>query len=125
MAILSRTNNVYDIDLETFLRKLIDTLEDAETDRPWHERIEISSVHGFKGKEADTVFLLRCTGSHFPLIHPDNELFQFLGDNPQTQLEEERRLFYVALTRARKNLFILTESDDESPFLNKLGLGKS
>ncbi len=122
IAILSRTNKVYDVDLDTFRGKLLDILKVVKTNKPWHERIEISSVHGFKGKEADTVFLLRCTGSHFPLIHSDNELFQFLGDNPQTQLEEERRLFYVALTRARKNLFILTESDDESPFLKHAGL---
>lgn len=117
IALLSRTNSVYGIDLNTFLGKLLSIMQDVESENPWRERIEISSVHGFKGKEADTVFLLRCTGSHFPLIHPDNELFQLLGDTPQTQLEEERRLFYVALTRAKTNLFILTESDDESPFL--------
>jgi DNA helicase-4 len=42
------------------------------------------------------------------------------GDNIEQVRDEERRLFYVALTRAVEHLFILTETNNISPFLEEL-----
>ena len=58
----------------------------------------------------------------FPLVHPDNRLFEIFGQTPQKVIAEERRLFYVSITRAAKKLYFLTEKQNESPFLNELGM---
>ena len=42
------------------------------------------------------------------------------GDTLQKLIDEERRLFYVALTRAEEALIIITEGKDRSPFLKGL-----
>ncbi len=62
------------------------------------EKITLSTIHSAKGLEWHTVFVLSVLDGYIPI-------FQSLGD--LDQIEEERRLLYVALTRAEKNLFIL------------------
>ena len=56
----------------------------------------------------------------YPLIHPDLIFTRVFGDGIKRVVDEERRLFYVALTRAVKDLFILTEKDNFSPYLQDL-----
>ena len=56
-----------------------------------------------------------------PLINASNiELFRFFGDTVAQAEDDERRLFYVALTRAKERLVFLCESNrsEESPFLD-------
>ncbi len=59
--------------------------------------ISISTVHASKGLEFDYVYIIGAEEGCFPLSRA--------LDDP-AQLEEERRLMYVAITRARKNLVI-------------------
>ncbi|WP_125153844.1 ATP-dependent helicase [Clostridium rectalis] len=54
----------------------------------------LSTMHGVKGMEFKTVFIINCNEGNIP--YTDNNKF----------LEEERRLFYVAVTRAIENLNI-------------------
>ncbi len=69
----------------------VDALEDTP-------RVALMTVHAAKGLEFDTVFI---TGM-------EEELFPFRGVDPgrRDDLEEERRLAYVAVTRARRKLWI-------------------
>lgn len=60
-------------------------------------KLVLSTVHQAKGLEWDTVFLMRLANGSFPHIRS-------LGD--EEQIEEERRLFYVAVTRARNRLVL-------------------
>jgi DNA helicase-2/ATP-dependent DNA helicase PcrA len=55
----------------------------------------LSTVHSAKGQEWDAVFVLNVTDGSFPS--------EFAGGKP-AQIEEERRLLYVAMTRARTHL---------------------
>ncbi|HSD73716.1 MAG TPA: ATP-dependent helicase [Steroidobacteraceae bacterium] len=55
----------------------------------------LSTVHSAKGQEWDAVFVLNVTDGSFPS--------EFAGGKP-AQIEEERRLLYVAMTRARAQL---------------------
>ncbi len=61
------------------------------------ERLVLSTVHQAKGLEWDAVFVMNLTQGGFPNQRAMNE---------DGGLEEERRLFYVASTRARKYLFM-------------------
>ena len=86
------------------------------------EKIHVMTAHKAKGKEAEVVFVLKCNICNFPLIHPDNRLFGIFGETEETALAEEKRLFYVALTRAKQKVFLLTDEEDESPFLEEIGV---
>jgi DNA helicase-4 len=122
VAILSRTNRIYSVPLPRFKRKLVACLSEEEKqqfDDP-REAIRVSTVHRFKGLEERIVILVRVCEGSFPLLHPDNSLFTFFGRDEGDVLREERRLFYVAMTRAKERLYILTERDRESPFLKQL-----
>lgn len=69
----------------------------SETGRADNERIVLSTIHQAKGLEWDTVFLIHLTDANFPNRRALSE---------EGGLEEERRLFYVAVTRAKRNLYL-------------------
>ncbi len=88
------------MDLESFLGEiaLLESFEEAALDgSELSERVVLSSIHQAKGLEWDTVFLLSVNEGLFP----SEKSMDRAAD-----LEEERRLFYVAVTRARKELVI-------------------
>lgn len=85
--------------------------------------IKINSIHGAKGMEGEVVFIvgLRRGRSGFPNIKEDYDIVKLIKDaNINDRLEEERRCMYVAITRAKKILFIITEKDNESIFVKEL-----
>lgn len=118
--ILSRTKRVYGTDLQDFRRQLINVLEklSGEPKSRIEHKISAYTSHGSKGQEADRVIILDATLKQFPKIHPDNLLFECFGVTPEKVLDEERRLFYVSLTRAKNALHIISEKGLESPYLN-------
>jgi len=65
----------------------------------------LSTIHSAKGLEWHTVFLIYVAEGHLPS-------YQSMDDNDA--IEEERRLFYVAATRAKENLFLLKPAIDRS-----------
>jgi DNA helicase-4 len=85
--------------------------------------VQISTMHGAKGLESDIVFIV---GLHkgrggFPCIKDDNEILKVIKKTPFSQrLDEERRCFYVALTRAKKLLFLISEKGNESEFIKEI-----
>lgn len=84
------------------------------------ENITISTAHRYKGLEKSTVIVLDAVAGSYPLIHPDWVFLRVLGDSLEKVTQEERRLFYVALTRAIEKLVIITDSKNQSPFLGEL-----
>ena len=73
------------------------TDQDNETDEDL-EKVTLMTVHAAKGLEFDAVFIVGLEENLFPS--------DMSGDD-ERQIEEERRLFYVAMTRARKYLTLL------------------
>ncbi len=65
------------------------------------EQMTLSTIHSAKGKEWDCVFLIGMNQGQFPSGRVCSE-----------NLDEERRLFYVASTRARRYLFLTTYRED-------------
>lgn len=81
------------------------------------------TVHGSKGLEADHVILPNMTaGSYgFPSRISDDPVLRFaMADDDGFPFSEERRLFYVALTRARRGVTLFTVAGQESPFVVEL-----
>ena len=60
------------------------------------EGVSLLTMHGAKGLEFDTVFIIR--GNEGVIPHKKAKM--------EEEIEEERRLFYVAMTRARERLFV-------------------
>lgn len=118
-AILSRTNMLYRVTLDEFLDKLKScfTSEEIKKIGDFKQKIKISTAHGFKGLESEICIILRVCDGSFPLLHPDNGLFAIFGQTEKHVLEEERRLFYVSVTRPSQRLFILTEKENASSFI--------
>lgn len=69
-------------------------------------RLTLSTIHSAKGLEWHTVFLVYVADGHLP---------SYLSLEDEEAIEEERRLFYVAITRAKENLFLLKPNIDRSP----------
>ncbi len=74
--------------------------------------ISLMTVHAAKGLEFDAVFVVGMEQGLFPSLRSDSPLSSESGGRDP---EEERRLFYVALTRARKYLF-LTYAHERSKY---------
>lgn len=124
IAILSRTNQIYGVQLDDFEKKLIDsfTLIDLKILGDAKNKIKVRTAHKYKGQEADLVIILGACNGIFPFLHPNNALFDVFGKTLIDVFDEERRLFYVALTRAKTSLYILTEKGRESVFLKHLSI---
>jgi DNA helicase-4 len=86
------------------------------------DSVRIMTVHQSKGLQAPCVIILDvvCGDFGFPSLIEDPEIMEPAIDNTFDRVEEERRLFYVALTRAQKELFIFTRTDYESQFINEI-----
>ena len=80
------------------------------------------SVHSAKGLEADHVILVNCNqGAYgFPSLIEDDPILDFvLSKSEGYPFAEERRLFYVAMTRARKRMYVLYDQKRPSPFIGE------
>ena len=80
--------------------------------------VELATVHASKGREWNTVVLLGFEEDRIP-----NRRSLLDADDPDRALEEERRLAYVALTRATRQLILAFDPRRPSPFIGEMGLG--
>ncbi len=85
------------VSLEDFLLE-ISLISDVEEYKDDDNRVSLMTVHSVKGLEFDYVFIVGLEEGIFPHL---NSLME------TSELEEERRLCYVAITRAKKELFLI------------------
>lgn len=85
--------------------------------------LQFMSVHASKGKEADYVVILGlCNGKYgFPSQKESDPILEFLLPEKESFPDaEERRLFYVALTRARHRVYLVCNPTEVSSFVAEL-----
>lgn len=85
--------------------------------------IRYLTVHRSKGLEADNVIVLNLDDSMlgFPNKIADDEVLKLFFKNKEKYLyAEERRLFYVALTRTKNNVYLMTKTNNESCFVKEI-----
>lgn len=85
-------------------------------------KIEFLTVHKSKGLEADYVILLQCNKDTygFPSLVSDDPVLKYvLTESDQFPYGEERRLFYVAITRAKIKTFVLYDRRFPSVFVDE------
>ena len=111
--IVSRTKHIDNVHIEDFENKLKYLLP------KYKKNIKVNTIHKFKGMEADIVIILECNNNKFPLIHPNWEFAKVFGKDINYQLEEERRLFYVAITRAKENVYFLSENNNLTDYIKE------
>jgi DNA helicase-2/ATP-dependent DNA helicase PcrA len=78
------------------------------------DSLVLSTVHSAKGLEWHSVFVIYVADGHIPA-------YQAFGNDDS--IEEERRLFYVAMTRAKENLYLLRPVMDRSARSYAIGSG--
>ena len=99
-----------DISLEEYLRELDDWERSGH--EPQREAVTLATIHATKGLEWHSVFLIGCNQGIFPIGYAKTE----------SDLAEERRLFYVAVTRAQNFLQIsYSEQKGPSEFIDLVG----
>lgn len=82
------------------------------------DAVILSTIHGVKGMEFKNVYVINCVDGNIP----------YNREGKESHLEEERRLFYVAITRAKENLYLSLcnymrgKSKEISPFIRECGI---
>ncbi len=89
------------------------------------DKVIFRTVHSAKGQEADYVVILDLKDGKygFPCRVEDDPILKLVLpplEDGEYQFAEERRLFYVGLTRARKGAYLVTDERRPSPFIREL-----
>jgi len=98
LALVGVTEELIDLQPDATLAALVAELDQRSEAQhaPTVEGVTLASLHAAKGLEWDAVFLVGLTDGTLPIQH---------AETPD-EIEEERRLFYVGVTRARTRLAI-------------------
>lgn len=86
-------------------------------------KVKFMTIHASKGLEADYVFLLNCNSGlyGFPSLVSDDPVLDYVLSDPEHfEYAEERRVFYVGITRAKIHTVVLYNEDTPSPFVSEL-----
>ncbi len=133
----AKYRNIPFTNIQDSVDELIDSAEGFETYQEWEAHLQevaenvkrmqnmqannaitLTTMHGAKGLEFDIVFLIDIIEDVMPHKKSSTDM----------QIEEERRLLYVAITRAKQYLYIYTpklrytKSVQESPFIKEMNL---
>ena len=100
-------------DIDSFLEEMAlqSNLESEEAHRPsesaqekQRDYLRLTTVHQAKGLEFKVVFVIMLYDGAFPLLTSHD--FDLSGEEYENRLEEECRIFYVAVTRAKDRLYL-------------------
>ena len=104
--------------LSGFLSRLDELKETLSGKKRGEKGLILSTIHSAKGLEYDRVFLMDVCDGIFPAVVLKGS---YPADSPEVKtFEEERRLLYVGMTRAKNELTIFQYKDTDSCFMKEL-----
>lgn len=118
--VLARTNKQLS-DLSEILKrrgvKHILKTEDEKSIEPKKEEVTLATIHSIKGLEAEEVFVIGCNKRNFPCVASEHPVIEMLKMYDYNRSEEERRLFYVAISRAKNKLHMTYSGKNHTRFI--------
>lgn len=109
---------------EHFLKKEMSKQQAVIENSEHKQGIQLATFHGVKGLEFDNVYIIHAEGR----MTPNRSILRMMVTEGQVLdafkfIEEERRLFYVASTRAKSKLRIIYQLGDKSMFVDEMEKG--
>ncbi len=104
--------------IEGFLNRLDDLRQIlSESEPDYRSKLILSTIHSSKGLEYETVYLIDVINGVFP-----GKVISYKTASPKEKrdYEEERRIFYVGMTRAKDKLSVLKYADKGSVFVSEI-----
>ncbi|HLG24341.1 MAG TPA: UvrD-helicase domain-containing protein [Candidatus Nanoarchaeia archaeon] len=101
------------------IKCLVRTEDSARDEEAAMDEVTLATIHSIKGLEADTVFVAGCTVMNFPCKASDHPIIELVRMDDYDKEEEERRLFYVALSRAKNNVYMTYTGKNHTRFINQ------
>lgn len=93
-------------DLNEFMAHIMDLMSKSQSNSQKSDSVCITSIHRSKGLEWPVVIMSGLAEGKFPCYRSDDEITLEL-------IEDERRLFYVAMTRAQQQLILIAPNDPQ------------
>lgn len=87
------------------------------------DEITLATVHAIKGMEAELVFVVGCTSQNFPCRGSEHPVIEMIKIDEYDKEEEERRLFYVAMSRAKNSLYLSYSGKSPTYFITSEMIG--
>ncbi len=88
-----------------------------------NRNITYLTIHKSKGLEADYVIVLDCNNETYgiPSLIKEEKLVKYFKTNRHYyKYDEERRIFYVAITRSKNNVYLLVNKKNPSIFIKEI-----
>jgi len=83
------------------------------------DELTLATIHSIKGLEAKIVFLIGANEQNFPCKASDHPIIELVKVEEYDKEEEEKRLFYVAISRAKHKLIITFSGKRPTYFINQ------
>ena len=119
--VLARTNRqLTELSQHMKLRRIKHVVKSDElrkTGTAAKDEVTLATIHAIKGMEAKTVFVLGCSSYHFPSKGSEHPVIDMVKVEEYDKEEEERRLFYVAMSRAKSTLYLSYTGSSHSYFI--------
>lgn len=120
--ILSRTNKQLK-DLSLYLKERgiphVTKTEETKDLEPKENQIILSTIHSIKGLEAEEVYIIGCSNKNFPPRVSEHPIMESIKIYNYDKNKEEKRLFYVAISRAKSKLYITYSGKNHTYLINK------
>ena len=87
-----------------------------------NHKLKYMTIHSSKGLESDIVIILNLNNDKYSLPSKlkENHIFDIFRDDDDYPYSEERRLFYVALTRTKTYVYLLADKRSPSIFIKEI-----
>lgn len=114
--VLILCRNIYDVK-----RLEDDEIKVMEDKILYNEReYDYKTIHKSKGLEEENVIILNLEDSIYGFPNKKKDITELILEKEKYKYEEERRLFYVALTRTKNNVYLFSSSKNPSIFIKEI-----